>query len=759
MGLPKVQTKKEILVSAKGIWKSFNTGANDTTVLKNLSVDIYKGEFVILFGPSGCGKSTFLNTLVGLEHPDKGEVEFMGMKIWSLNSDDRAIIRKQNIGTVYQQQNWLKSLDVISNVALVGNLLGYSREKSTNLAAEKLERVGISLRTNYRPYELSSGEQQRISLARCLMNEPPLIVADEPTGNLDVKAGLGVLKYFKEIAENGKTVLMVSHNLESLDFADRILFMLDGKIRKDIQVKDTDINKIKKRILEDINAFIGDVEEGKEVDKVDEEKAPPPVLYKEEFNDRRKRVLKYIDLMKFNVMFVFSMFLLLFVYLPFLLFEKICFKKCTLASKVKDKIMGIFMRIENRKNPLQRSISNWDLGEISLAHLLEKRARSMITIFGVGVGVGFITFLLSIGYGLENLVINEIARIEERRQVVVMPTVNTEVVIDEDRYDLIMSVSGVNEMYPLINVATTIYYGDSQTDVVAYGVETKYLDITGANFLSGVPFNEKKKEVVLGSEVLTMLGVDEKSVLGEEIEIKFVPVGDEVKRIELEDGIEVLGTQDYEVTYSVVGVVAESDAPIIYFPIADAKDSGIEEYSEVVLVLDEGVDMNKTRGDIETLGMRTSSIMDTVDQIQSFFTYFRLSLVVIGVVAFLISVLGMINTLTISLMERTREVGLLKSIGMRSMEINKLFITESMLIAFAGGVVGVVLGLVGGGLISLILSIVSLSQGGDYIIVTEIPFLLIFFIICISVGIGFITGLYPSRRAVRMSPLDALRYE
>lgn len=750
--------QEKIIVSVKNLWKSFRTGDTQVTVLKNLSVDLYEGELIVLFGPSGCGKSTFLNTILGLEHPDKGSVNFMGMKIWDLSSDDRAVIRKKNIGTVYQQQNWLKSLDVVSNVALIGNLLGYSREKSQKLAEEKLKNVGISERTHYRPYELSSGEQQRISLARCLMNEPTFIVADEPTGNLDVKAGLEVLKNLKKLTSEGRTILMVSHGLESLDFADRILFMLDGKIRKDIKVKDSDINVIKRKITKDINTFIGGVEKGEDIDKDDQKVAPRVAVHKEVLDGSRKKFAKFLDFVRFNIVFTISMFLLLFLYVPSLVLDRFFLKKRGLPLKTKNFVVEFFSRLEGKKRPLQESISNWELGEISLAHLMEKKARTMITIFGVGFGVGFVTFLLSIGYGLESLVISEIARIEDRRQIVVTPTVNTEVVIDQEKYSLIGSVAGVKEMYPLINLATTIYYEGSQTDVVAYGVDPEYLDVTGVYFLNGEVFDQTKPEIVIGSEVLAMLGVDQNTVLDKSMEVKFIPVGGEREKIEVGEEA-VFGQQNYNLEYIVAGVVSTSHAPIIYFPIADASASGVEDYSEVLLVLDEFADMAVVRKNIEALGMRTSSIMDTVEQVQSFFTYLRLSLLVIGIVAFFVAVLGMINTLTVSLMERTREVGLLKAVGMRTVEIKKLFITESMFIAFGGGVVGVSLGLLFGGFISLFLSMLSLSRGGEILIVSEIPFLLIFIIILVSVFIGFVTGLYPSRRAVRMSPLDALRYE
>lgn len=265
---------KDIIITSSNLWKSFETGDQYTTVLKDISLEINKGQFVILFGPSGCGKSTFLNTLMGLEHPDKGDITFMDVDIWKLNSDERAGLRKSNVGIIYQQQNWIKALNVLDNVALVGRLLGYEKSKAEALGMEKLKLVGMTHRAGYKPYELSSGEQQRISLARSLMSEPSLIIADEPTGNLDVKSGVKVMNTLKDLSKEGKTVLMVTHSLEYFEFADRVLFMLDGCIRKDVKIKDVDVNEMKIKIAEDIEAFIGESKEKKNQKIV---KGPAPV--------------------------------------------------------------------------------------------------------------------------------------------------------------------------------------------------------------------------------------------------------------------------------------------------------------------------------------------------------------------------------------------------------------------------------------------------------------------------------------------------
>ena len=425
----KIESNLSTILTAEGIWKSFNTGDHYTTILKDLSIKINKGEFVILFGPSGCGKSTFLNTILGLEHPDKGSILFGGMKVWELNSDDRALIRKNNIGIIHQQQNWIKSLNVIDNVALIGKLLGCPKEEALKKAQEKLEIVEMTHRGDYNPYELSSGEQQRISLARSLMSNPSLIVADEPTGNLDVKAGIKVMELFRRLSDEGKTIVTVTHNLESLDYADRIIFMLDGKIRKEIKVKKDEIGEIKRRIAEDIELFISEAQAGEQEKFKD---APPPQDYNDDYITRKKKVFEILDFIKFNIIFTLSMFLLLLLFIPSYVFEMVCMKKCKISSRVEKFIMRMFNKLEEGKKGLQRSISSWDLGEISFSNLMKKRSRTIITVFGVGIGIGFITFLLSVGFGLESLVVNEIAQFEQRRQVVIQPVTGSEIVLDDE---------------------------------------------------------------------------------------------------------------------------------------------------------------------------------------------------------------------------------------------------------------------------------------------------------------------------------------
>jgi len=199
-------------------------------VLKGIDFAIKKGDFLIIFGPSGCGKSTLLHSLLGLEKPSTGETKVFDKDLYNCSQDEIANIRKQYIGMVYQQANWIKSLRVAENVRFPLLLLGKNRDEADKVARQCLEKVGMINWADYFPMELSSGQQQKVSLARALINDPEVIVADEPTGNLDTSSGEELMKLLTELNKKGKTIVMVTHDLEYLVYGTRIIHMIDGVI-------------------------------------------------------------------------------------------------------------------------------------------------------------------------------------------------------------------------------------------------------------------------------------------------------------------------------------------------------------------------------------------------------------------------------------------------------------------------------------------------------------------------------------------------
>lgn len=243
----------EPIIDVQKITKSFHVGGNDVLVLKNVSLSVTPSDFLIIFGPSGCGKSTLLHTILGLEEPDSGQIIFMGSDLYKkvkhtmavepstlrkfiksvdpVAEDERSDIRKKHIGMVYQQPNWIKSLTVLENVAFPLQLLGKPKAECTEKATDLLKTVGMSEHAGYFPTELSSGQQQRIALARALVTNPEVIIADEPTGNLDYESGQDLMQLLTRLnTELKKTVLMVTHDLEYLKFAKTAVKLFNGEV-------------------------------------------------------------------------------------------------------------------------------------------------------------------------------------------------------------------------------------------------------------------------------------------------------------------------------------------------------------------------------------------------------------------------------------------------------------------------------------------------------------------------------------------------
>lgn len=219
-----------IMIKTVNLNKVFRTEEIETSALSDVSLHIQKGEFVAIMGPSGCGKSTLLNIIGLLDNPTSGEYYFDGEEVGGFREKNRTLLRKGNIGFVFQSFNLIDELNVYENVELPLIYLKLSSKERREMVEKVLERMKISHRKNHFPQQLSGGQQQRVAIARAVVANPKLILADEPTGNLDSKNGLEVMNLLTELNREGTTIVMVTHSVHDSDFAHRVINLFDGQI-------------------------------------------------------------------------------------------------------------------------------------------------------------------------------------------------------------------------------------------------------------------------------------------------------------------------------------------------------------------------------------------------------------------------------------------------------------------------------------------------------------------------------------------------
>lgn len=474
-----------------------------------------------------------------------------------------------------------------------------------------------------------------------------------------------------------------------------------------------------------------------------------------------------------------------------------------LFSKLYSKTISL-----NRRSEV--TINRINLIDLAIKNMLAKRSRTLITIGGMAVGIGAIVLLQSVGYGLQELVISRATRLEEMRQINVSPQIGSNLKITDATISDFAQLPNIEKSLPQIALVGRVNYQDSNTDVAVYGVTTDYLkesaiqtsagEIFDSNAISlqlrdELPTNEQSvisepattedtdtpsleilntsqdlpeaveeiikqvplgetaiKQAVINRALLNVLGLTETEAIGKTFDIVFVVVGSLLESTE--EKIET-----YPETYTITGVSIEDDTPFLYVPFIDLRGIGITNYSQLKVIVNDEENLMSARQHIEAQGFTTESVVDTISQIDSLFGSLRIVLAIVGLVAVAIAALGMFNTLTVSLLERTREVGFMKAMGMKSHEIKDLFLTESLIMGLFGGALGLFLGYLGGLGINLLLSIISWSQGGEYIDVTYIPLSLTIIVAMLSLFVGIFTGFYPARRATNISALNALRYE
>ena len=225
--------QREIVACVEDVHKTYYMGSLAVEVLHGISINFYAGDYISIMGPSGCGKSTLMNILGCLDKPTVGNYFLGGEDTSTMDDDELSSIRGARLGFIFQSYNLIQQLTVLENIELPLFYQGYPEEEAREIATSFAERVGLSDRVTHKPFELSGGQQQRVAIARALSNDPLIILADEPTGNLDSKSGAEILDLFEELHEQGKTLIVITHADELAERSKRIIKIRDGLVESD----------------------------------------------------------------------------------------------------------------------------------------------------------------------------------------------------------------------------------------------------------------------------------------------------------------------------------------------------------------------------------------------------------------------------------------------------------------------------------------------------------------------------------------------
>jgi len=230
--------EREALIQTDDLWKTYEMGSTEVHALQGVSFKIARNEYVAIMGPSGSGKSTLMNLIGCLDTPTKGQYWLNGRLVSEMDDDELAHIRNKEIGFVFQTFNLLARATALHNVELPLIYSGVNSKERTERAKKSLQMVELSDRMDHKPNELSGGQRQRVAIARALVNNPSIILADEPTGNLDSQTGLEIMKLFDKLHSEGNTIILVTHERDIAEYAHRVISIRDGKIASDERIKD-----------------------------------------------------------------------------------------------------------------------------------------------------------------------------------------------------------------------------------------------------------------------------------------------------------------------------------------------------------------------------------------------------------------------------------------------------------------------------------------------------------------------------------------
>src|SRR6056297_540698 len=380
--------------------------------------------------------------------------------------------------------------------------------------------------------------------------------------------------------------------------------------------------------------------------------------------------------------------------------------------------------------------------------------RTFLTILGVGVGIGAVLFLVSLGYGLQNLILSQITTTDSLLSLDVRPGSSEIVSITDKDVRDIQNMQNVEEVSRSVHFSSQISMGDLTSNNKVRAVDPSFFRLSGIIPEQGEVFQEDNtRKAVISTAGTKLFNMTPDQILGKKISLSLFLTHT------TEEGFEETEIKNRSGKYEIVGVIKDPNNNYVYIPRGTISDLEINKYNMLKVKVTHDQIMEDVRSDIIKKGFLVSSLSDTIDQAKKIFKIIQIVLALFGLIALVVSAIGMFNTMTVSLLERINEIGIMRAIGVTTTDIRKMFLLESILMGFLGGIGGVMIGYIGAEVANFGINILAQRFGGQSLDLFYQPPWFVLFILIFSTIVGFVTGIYPSIKASRINPLTALRYK
>lgn len=399
-----------------------------------------------------------------------------------------------------------------------------------------------------------------------------------------------------------------------------------------------------------------------------------------------------------------------------------------------------------------------DLAQLSTRAFKTNPLRTWLTILGMGVGTGAVVVLVGLGFGLQNIILNQIVFGETLLSLGVTSP-GSSLPLNDDVIAQFKKVPHVLNVAPLAQFSAQVTYKGLTGNVTLEGADPAYLRYAGIAIANGKTFTDKdaqnSTDILLSPAVLKLFGITDANVpsfIGQKVKFRIL--------VPNNDGSGKINEVYVDKEYTVRGITKDQGVLYALMMMPELRSHvGVSEYSRIEVRVDNNTDLTPVETALTKMGYRVTALSKTVDQATKIFQGVQVVLATFGGIALIVSAIGMFNTMTVTLLERTKEIGIMRTIGAAPNDIKWLFVAESIVVGFLGGVSGIVMGVVLGEVVNLLLNLAASQFGGKAVQLFSFPLSFLTFIALFSAGVGYLTGIFPARRAASLNPLDAIRYE